>query len=171
VTFEIEIGDRTRTVSIEGIGAVGPAGGTFKATIDGEAHEVSVRPTDLGVSLVFDDGRSIDVATTEIATGEWFVQLPHVDVAAVADRKRRERSRPDVASASGVQRVKAPMPGRVVKILVKPGDAVEVKQGLVVVEAMKMENELTSPKAGIVKEVPVTEGQSVEAGRLLVVVE
>jgi biotin carboxyl carrier protein len=171
MTFEIEIGDRLRTVSIEGLGAAGPAGGTFRATIDGEAHDISVRPTDLGLSLVFDDGRSIDMATTEIATGEWFVQLPHVDVMAVADRRRRERSRPGVAAASGVQRITAPMPGRVVKVLVKVGDTVDVRQGLVVVEAMKMENELASPKAGIVKDVPVVEGQSVEAGRLLVIIE
>jgi biotin carboxyl carrier protein len=171
VRFEVEIGGRLRLVAIDGLGAVGPAGGRFRATVDGDAHEVSVRQTDLGVSLAFDDGRSVDVAATETATGEWFVQLPHVDVAAVVDRSRRERSRPDVASASGVQRILAPMPGRVVRVLVKPGDAVEVRQGLVVVEAMKMENELTSPKAGTVKEVHVAEGVSVEAGKLLVVVE
>ena len=63
------------------------------------------------------------------------------------------------------------MPGRVVRVLVKPGDEVAARQGLVVVEAMKMENELAAPRAGRVKEVAVTEGQSVEAGRLLVVVE
>jgi biotin carboxyl carrier protein len=63
------------------------------------------------------------------------------------------------------------MPGRVVRILVKPGDEIALRQGLIVVEAMKMENELTSPKAGRVKEVAVTEGTSVEAGRLLIVVE
>ena len=171
MTFEIEIGDRLRTVAIEGLGAAGPAGGTFRVTIDGDAHDVSVRPTDLGLSLVFDDGRTIDIAATETAAGEWFVQLPHVDVMAVADRRRRERSRPGVTAASGVQRITAPMPGRVVRVLVKVGDAVEIRQGLVVVEAMKMENELASPKAGTVKEVPVTEGQSVEAGRLLVVIE
>ena len=171
MTFEIEIGDRLRTVSIEGLGAAGPAGGTFRATIDGEAHDVSVRPTDLGLSLVFDDGRTLDIAATETVAGEWFVQLPHVDVTAVADRRRRERSRPGVAAASGVQRITAPMPGRVVRVLVKVGEAVDNRQGLVVIEAMKMENELASPKAGVVKEVPVTEGQSVEAGRLLVVVE
>jgi biotin carboxyl carrier protein len=99
------------------------------------------------------------------------VQLPHVDVEAVVDRRRRERSRPDVASAAGIQRISAPMPGRIVRVLVKPGDHVDIKQGLVVVEAMKMENELTSPKAGTVKEVLVAEGVSVEAGKLLVVVE
>jgi biotin carboxyl carrier protein len=63
------------------------------------------------------------------------------------------------------------MPGRVVRILVKAGDAVAAKQPLVVVEAMKMENELASPKAGTIKEVVVGEGASVEAGRLLVVVQ
>ena len=62
----------------------------------------------------------------------------------------------------------APMPGRVVRVLVKPGDTVAARQGLVVVEAMKMENELRSPRAGRVKEVAVAEGESVEAGRLLV---
>ncbi len=64
----------------------------------------------------------------------------------------------------------APMPGRVVKVLVKAGDAVEARQGLVVVEAMKMENELRAPGAGTVTEVKVTEGASVEANAVLVVI-
>jgi biotin carboxyl carrier protein len=75
------------------------------------------------------------------------------------------------AQAAGTQQVLAPMPGKVVKILVKPGDEVKARQGLVVVEAMKMENELRSPKDGRVSDVLVAEGASVEAGRLLVVVE
>ena len=63
------------------------------------------------------------------------------------------------------------MPGKIVKVLVKPGDAVEARQGVVIVEAMKMENELRSPKAGTVSEVRVAEGASVEAGAILVIVE
>jgi biotin carboxyl carrier protein len=63
------------------------------------------------------------------------------------------------------------MPGRVLRVLVKAGDTVTARQGLVVVEAMKMENEITSPKDGRIKEVGVSDGQSVEVGRLLVVVE
>jgi biotin carboxyl carrier protein len=62
------------------------------------------------------------------------------------------------------------MPGRIVKVLVRPGDAVEARQPLVVVEAMKMENELRAPKAGTVTEVRVTEGSLVEARTVLVVV-
>jgi biotin carboxyl carrier protein len=63
------------------------------------------------------------------------------------------------------------MAGRIVKVLVQRGDAVVANQGLVVVEAMKMENELRSPRAGRVKEVAVAAGASVEAGRVLMVIE
>ena len=73
--------------------------------------------------------------------------------------------------AGGSATLTAPMPGRVLRLLVKPGDEVALRQGLVVIEAMKMENELGAPKAGRVTEVAVTEGTSVEAGRLLVVIE
>jgi biotin carboxyl carrier protein len=62
------------------------------------------------------------------------------------------------------------MPGRVVRVLVGPGDEVAARQGVVVVEAMKMENELRAPRAGRVKEIAVAAGASVEAGRVLVVI-
>jgi biotin carboxyl carrier protein len=63
------------------------------------------------------------------------------------------------------------MPGRIARVLVAPGDEVAARQGVVVVEAMKMENELRSPKAGRVKDVAVAPGALVEAGRVLVVIE
>jgi biotin carboxyl carrier protein len=70
----------------------------------------------------------------------------------------------------GRQTVTTPMPGRVVRVLVAPGDQVVARQPLVVVEAMKMENELRSPKDGIVKEVAVVAGAAVEAGAVLIVI-
>jgi biotin carboxyl carrier protein len=73
--------------------------------------------------------------------------------------------------AKGPVSVVAPMPGRVARVLVKVGDAVEVRQGLVVVEAMKMENELRSPRAGTVVDVRAREGARVEAQTVLVVVD
>ena len=75
------------------------------------------------------------------------------------------------ALGRGPQRITAPMPGKIVKVLVKPGDSVDARQALVIVEAMKMENELRSQKAGTVSEVRVMEGASVEAGAILVIVE
>ncbi|HYT75127.1 MAG TPA: acetyl-CoA carboxylase biotin carboxyl carrier protein subunit, partial [Vicinamibacterales bacterium] len=75
------------------------------------------------------------------------------------------------AGAHGEQKIVAPMPGRVVRVLVAPGDAVQIHQPVIVVEAMKMENELRSPKAGTVRDVAVNAGTSVETGRVLVVID
>jgi acetyl/propionyl-CoA carboxylase alpha subunit len=71
----------------------------------------------------------------------------------------------------GRQEVAAPMPGKIVRVLVSAGDAVEEGQGLVVVEAMKMQNEMKSPKAGRVAEVRTSAGSTVAAGDVLVVIE
>jgi len=86
------------------------------------------------------------------------------------ERKLRMRRASGKFSLEGPQRVDAPMPGKVVRVLVKPGDEVQEGQGLVVVEAMKMENELKSPKAGKVIELHAVEGAAVESGAKLVVV-
>ena len=75
------------------------------------------------------------------------------------------------AGADGLQEITAPMPGRVVKLLVAAGDPVIKQQGIVVVEAMKMENTLTSPTAGRVVELKVKAGAVVEAGLVLATVE
>jgi len=170
MTFEIEVGGRIRTVSVEAIGTANAEGGEFRLVIDGETEQVHARPTALGLSLVLDDHRQVDVALVERSGGDWLVQLPDVTLVGIVDGRRRRRGGGDVA-AEGRQQITAPMPGRVVRVLVSPGDAVEAKQGLVVIEAMKMENELSSPRPGTVTEVAVTEGTSVEAGRLLIVVE
>jgi acetyl/propionyl-CoA carboxylase alpha subunit len=86
------------------------------------------------------------------------------------ERRLRLRRAGGKFAMEGPQRVEAPMPGKVVRVLVKQGQKVEEGQGLVVVEAMKMENELRSPKAGVVAELHAQEGQPVEAGAKLAVV-
>jgi biotin carboxyl carrier protein len=96
-------------------------------------------------------------------------QLTRFDVA--DERKIRMRAATASFSVEGKQTIAAPMPGKIVKIFVKVGDEVTEGQGLVVVEAMKMENELKSPKAGKVTEVITKEGSTVENGAPLVVVE
>jgi biotin carboxyl carrier protein len=172
MTFEVEIQGRTRAVAVESVGAAGPEGGHFRVTLDGVCQEVHVAATDLGLFLTHQaDGRSLDLALTEREGGEWLLQFPHVTLTAVVDGRRFRRGRAGPVPVDGEQRVTAPMPGRVVRVLVKVGDQVAARQGLVVVEAMKMENELASPRAGRVKEVAVSEGTSVESGRLLVIVE
>ena len=96
-------------------------------------------------------------------------QVLRIDVA--DERRRRLRAASAAFSAEGKQTIVAPMPGKVVKVLIKVGDEVKEGQGLVVVEAMKMENELKSPKAGKVVELTAKEGIAVEMNAKLAVVE
>jgi biotin carboxyl carrier protein len=79
--------------------------------------------------------------------------------------------RAESGAAAGKKKIIAPMPGKVVRVLVKEKMEVQAGQGVVVVEAMKMQNELKSPKQGIVQKVMVAEGASVKAGDVLLIVE
>jgi biotin carboxyl carrier protein len=171
MTFEIEVKGRTRRVSVERT----PESGRFRVSLDGVETMVDARRVgEFGVSLLFPNG-SHESGAVQLAPGtapgEIFAHLPGRTVTLVVNGRRSGRRAADIGDTPGEQRVAAPMPGRVVRVLVSPGDQVEARQPLVVVEAMKMENELRSPKAGRIKNVAATAGLSVEAGRVLVVVE
>jgi biotin carboxyl carrier protein len=84
---------------------------------------------------------------------------------------REMRGRKSGAAGEGRQKILAPMPGKVVRVLVSAGDTVEAGQGLVVVEAMKMQNEMKSPKDGKVAEVKTKAEATVAAGEVLMVIE
>jgi multidrug efflux pump subunit AcrA (membrane-fusion protein) len=170
MTFEVDIAGTLRQVTVDPLGVTAEAGGRFRIVVDGDALEVDARRTNLGLSLVLPGGRVVDAALTGGPGGAWLVQLPRITVAATVDGRRFRQAGPGDAG-SGEQRITAPMPGRVLRVLVKPGDHVAVRQGLVVVEAMKMENELTAARPGRVRDVVVAEGASVESGRLLLVIE
>ncbi len=170
MTFEVEINGRTRSVSVERARA-----GHYRIVIDGTPHEIdAVRVGHFGLSLILDhdSGRSRDLQVAPAAgPGDVLVTLDGRIVSAAIDRRRTARGWADGVAHDGEQAVVAPMPGRVVRVLVAAGDEVAARQGLVVVEAMKMENELRSPKAGRVKDIAVTPGMSVETGRVLIVIE
>ena len=170
--FEVEAGGRSRAVDVAADGAA------WRVTIDGRVwHASMVRSGDRWSLLVADPaggpqaaGRSYDVTFEPGSGGAWQV---HVNgrVVPAGLRTSAQRLRGHGAAGAADGRVLAPMPGRVVKVLVVPGMAVEARQGVIVVEAMKMENELRSPRAGTVREVCVVEGASVEANSVLVVIE
>jgi len=170
-SFEVEINGRTRTLAVERISA---EASRFRVVVDGRVRLVDARrgPGER-LSLLFPDegGASYEVAVVAVGPADLLVHLPTGSVPVVVNGRRGRRAL-DAAggAAGGEQRIAAPMPGRVVRVLVAPGDDVAPRQPLVVVEAMKMENELSAARAGRVKEVPVQEGMSVEAGRLLVVI-
>ncbi len=140
--------------------------------MDGERHLLDLVPIDSHSVSILVDGESYAV---EFDTSGDVIQVlvrgVVVSVDLADERKMRLRSAGGLAGAAGPQIVLAPMPGKVVKILAKVGQDVVAGQGLVVVEAMKMENELKSARAGKVIEIAATEGQPVERGARLVVVE
>jgi biotin carboxyl carrier protein len=187
MTFDVDIGGARRLVTVEPAGAAGPNGGRFRVVTRpapkdtpsdalaapgaGDQLDLDVRPTDLGLHVMDPtSGRVVDAAVTDRGSGQWLIQLPAASLVVVVDGRLRA-VRATSAGAAGLQRVTTPMPGRVARVLVAPGDQVEARQGLVVIEAMKMENELTALRAGRVREVTVTVGAAVEAGRLLVLIE
>ena len=117
-------------------------------------------------------GRSYDCDLAPGADGKLTVRVGQrlIALELLDERKLRLRSATGKFSLDGPQRIDAPMPGKVVRVLVKLGEVVTEGQGLLVVEAMKMENELKSPKAGTVVELSAVEGAAVENGAKLAVV-
>jgi biotin carboxyl carrier protein len=163
--FQIEVGGRVREVGIE------PSGSGTVVTLDGSPVDVEVRPVGEGrLSLRFPaTGRQQDVVVTRGRNGDVDVLVGGVRVP-VRIRPEGRTGMRSAASGDAPERVVAPMPGKVVKLLVKPGDQVTSRQGVIVVEAMKMENELRAGRDGVVREVLVAEGASVDAGTPLLVI-
>jgi len=147
-------------------------GGRLVVDVDGRRHVLDAAATEPGRwSLLFDERHeSHEVLVRNGQPGAWVV---HVDGAVVPvrllDPRRRDAS-PGGGSDSGVVRIVAPMPGKIVKVLVQTGVLVAARQPLVIVEAMKMENELRAPRPGTVTDVLVSEGALVEAGAPLVTI-
>ena len=169
MTFDVEVGGRTIRVVL----TRGDQG--WQAIVDGRARHVDAAQAGTWTSLLIGQpASSYEIAIEDRGRGEL---IAHVDgiavpVTMIDPRAVWSRRGHDHGSAGGGPRqVVAPMPGRVVKVLVNRGDVVAERQGLVVVEAMKMENELRSPKDGTIVDVRVSEGISVEAGAVLVVVD
>jgi biotin carboxyl carrier protein len=130
-------------------------------------REFSIEPVQPGAYSVLIDSRSYEVV---ISSGNEILVNGRVLSVEVFD-PRGMRGRKNAGAAAGRQNITAPMPGKVVRLLVAPGDRVETGQGLIVVEAMKMQNEMKSPKDGRVAEVRIETGAAVSAGQVLVVIE
>lgn len=114
--------------------------------------------------------REITIATDPL-NGGFVFGLGPVPLSVNLNARRTWARRDDgAATASGPQRLVAPMPGKVVRVLGAPGDTVAHRQPVIVIEAMKMENELRASRDGTLTDVLVQEGQSVEAGMLLAII-
>ncbi|HEY1204430.1 MAG: biotin/lipoyl-containing protein [Bryobacteraceae bacterium] len=137
-------------------------------TANGRA--ASILEAEPGVYSVLLGGRSFE-ARIERTEEAWAVTIGGRRFEIEVVDPRRMIRRPRGLGQEGRQRVTAPMPGKVVRVLVAEGDAVEAGQGIAVIEAMKMQNELKAPKSGRVAALPAREGATVAAGEVLAEIE
>jgi biotin carboxyl carrier protein len=163
VKYEVLLAGKTRVVeltshngvlgiSLDGrpldANAVEVAHNTFSVLLEGESHQIRVAPQSDG-TLILHTGLA-----------EYHAE--------VNDPRSWRGRRHGTLEADGRQQITAPMPGKVIRLLVRQGEVVAAGQGLLVVEAMKMQNEIRSPKSGKVEKLFATEGQAVNAGEVLV---
>lgn len=162
--LELRIGDRARNIEIERHGA------QFHFRIDGRVVAADVKQIQPEVYSVLIDGEAFE-ARIDCGRSGLRVQIDGREFPiAIADPRQWRRDRNQIAAVEGHQQIISSMPGKVVRVMVRTGDAVEAGQGLLVVEAMKMQNEIKSPKAGKIERIAAQEGQTVNAGEVLAVI-
>ena len=159
-------GRKVRIVELE------PQGDGYRLLLDGQPMEADAIQVSQSVISILIDGQSYEIHATPLVDGKLKLQCgPHEFTADVMDRRAWRGRKLGGIEAEGRQQIIAPMPGKVVRLLVMVGDNVEAGQGLLVVEAMKMQNEIRSPKSGKVERLQAKEGQNVNAGDVLAWVE
>jgi biotin carboxyl carrier protein len=160
--FDATVLGRTFRVEVRG------SDGHYTVSLDGKPHAVSVSDTAHGFTSLRIGARSHEVGLERQPQG-YQVLFPGDSVRVELAEATRGNAAP-ARHDHGPARLTAPMPGRIVRVLSSAGADVVAGQGLVVIEAMKMENELRAPRGGRLQELLVREGQAVEAGALLAVV-
>ena len=164
--YEVLIDGHTYQVSVERTDQ------GYSCTVDDEHYALNVAPTARDVLSLIHEGRSYEARRETSPTGE-----PHILLgdrrfrAEVRDPRSLRSRRAALGAAAGPVGIHAPMPGKVIRLIAAVGDEVEAGQGLLVVEAMKMQNEIKSSKKGKVSKIAVQESSAVNAGDLLAIVE
>lgn len=145
--------------------------GQWACKVNGRVFPMDVVSVQEGVLSLLVNGKSHEVKQETIGA-ETNVVVGHERFAVSVRDPRSFRSRARAgASEQGVKKITAPMPGKVVRILASVGTQVEAGQSVIVIEAMKMQNELKAPKTGVIKKINAVEGAAVEAGQSLAEVE
>ena len=163
--FEAVLGDETHTVAVETL-----EDGRYRVLVDDREHVVDCRQTGAATFSLLIGHATADVSVAR--RGEDFSvavdgRTHHLRL--LDERAQRRRARG--TGGDGAREVRAAMPGKVVAVLIEPGTAVKRGQGILVIEAMKMENEIAAPRDGTVAEILVKPGQAVESGELLARIE
>lgn len=164
MNLPLKIGARTRTVKINSTGA------RTDFSLDGKGIDADVVQVEPNIFSVLIGGQAFEARIEQAVEGARIWILGREYLAEWDDPRQWRRGAGGASGTEGRQRVFAPMPGKVVRILVKPDSLVAAGQGLLVVEAMKMQNEIKSPKEGKVERINVSEGQAVNAGEVLLTI-
>ncbi|CAN5368286.1 acetyl-CoA carboxylase biotin carboxyl carrier protein subunit [soil metagenome] len=142
------------------------------ANVDGREYDLEVSEPEPNIYLFKHEGQIFEAFVSPTALGEVDVSVHnnHFDIKLI-DPKRLRGAGSDTAAAEGIAEIRSAMPGKIVRILADVDETVEKGQGIIVVEAMKMQNELKSPKNGIVREIRVGVDSTVSSGDVLATIE
>lgn len=165
MVYEITVDGKPHRLDLE------RAGSGWQCRLDGQEIKIDAVLTRRDVLSLLVDGHSYEVKREQTAT-DLHMWVGSTRFGVELHDPRSLRSRKDGAGdEQGVRKLLAPMPGRIVRVLVAENSAVEAGQGIVVVEAMKMQNEIKSPKKGVVQKILAAAGAAVNAGDVLAIVE
>jgi len=162
--LKVELAGRHRTLEFVRDGR------RLSANLDGQALEADAVEVAPGIYSILIAGSSFEAQVESGANGLTVSIAGNRIAVRVVDPRQWQGRRGGSVEAEGRQQIVAPMPGKVVRLLVEQGAKVEAGQGILVVEAMKMQNEIRSPKTGTVERLLVIEGQAVNAGEAVAVV-
>lgn len=163
--YEVSVDEKTYRVEIV------RQGENWSCKLDGRAIPINVAATQPGMLSILINGKSYDVKHETTSAGTNMVLVNERFATSVRDPRSLQSRRTADSGTQGPRKIKAPMPGKVVRIMAAVGDEVEAGQPVIVIEAMKMQNELKSPKKGVLKKLSVAEGAAVDSGQALAEVE
>jgi biotin carboxyl carrier protein len=163
--FVATVGSRTAVIDVT------EENGRYRVTLDDQVWDVDARLTAQGIASLLIDGVS-HVADVDDDGGACIVEIGGETYSIQVEEQTRYiiRTRAGAGGAGSGHTIKAPLPGKVTHVAVRAGDVVAPGQAVVVIEAMKMENELRATASGTVRDVRVSAGQAVNAGDVLVII-
>jgi len=165
--LEVNLAGARRRVELA---KLGDEASPIAATIDGRQVHAEATKISPGVYLILLDGRSLEVRVQALADSLLLYTGGREYHVEIVDQRSWRRSRGGKIDLAGRQQVRAPMAGKIVRVMIAEGQRVEAGQGLLVVEAMKMQNEIRSPKSGTVERLAASEGGTVNTGEVLAVI-
>ena len=166
MTYDVVVDGKTHQLELT------PGEKAWHCKIDGQHMDVDAALTARDVLSVLVGGKAYEIKRERSLQGELHMVIGSARYAVEVQDPRSLRTRRAIAgSEAGPQKLKAAMPGKIVRILVREKDEVKAGQGIVVMEAMKMQNEMKSPKDGRVQKILTAEGSAVNAGDTLAIIE